>query len=114
MAEIAAKAAAQTGTATLSMSTTFGQAVNNQMGEKTFICEVTTGGAETAGTVTFATYFGTLASRGATAVVRGYTIQQDVLTNAGVVAFASWTAAGIATTGTIVASKNYWVVFVVI
>lgn len=79
--------------------------------EKHFVCEVTTGGAETAGTVTFATYFGSLAANGVTAVVGGYTVQQDNVANTGVVALASWTAAGVATTGTIVAAKNYWVVF---
>jgi len=105
MAEIAAKTGGQT-------SRSGGAAIPGGLYplEKTFVCEVTTGGAETAGTVTFATYFGTLAANGCTAVVGGYTVQQDVLTQAGNVALASWTAAGVVTTGTIVAAKNYWVV----
>lgn len=111
MAEIVAKTGGLTGQRPKGSLSAGGDIAYGYGGEKTFICEVTTGGAETAGTVTFATYFGSLAANEVTAVVGGYTVQQDTLTNAGVVAFASWTAAGVATTGTIVAAKDYWVVF---
>lgn len=111
MAEIAAKSGGISSFTPKGTASTSGEHAWKGGGEKTFITEVTTGGAETSGTVTFATYFGSLSANGLTAVVGGYTVQQDVLANTGVVAFASWTAAGVATTGTIVASKNYWVVF---
>lgn len=76
---------------------------------RTFVTEVTTGGAETSGTVTLTTDFGTLAQMG----VKGFlaspapiTIQQDDNT----IVAATVTAAGVVTTGTIVAAKSYWVV----
>lgn len=74
--------------------------------------EVTTGGAETSGTVTMTTDFGAIGVNSASGILTflaspvGVTVQQDTGT---VVANASVTTAGVVTTGTIVAAKNYWV-----
>lgn len=74
-----------------------------------FVTEVTTGGAETSGTVTLTTDFGTLAQMGVLAFLASpapVTIQQDT----GTVVAATVTAAGVVTTGTITAAKDYYVV----
>lgn len=86
-------------------------------GMRVAMVEVTTGVGETSGTVTMATDFGAAgATNGVVAASGiatflaspvGVTIQQDTGT---VVANASVTAAGVVTTGAIVAEKNYWVI----